>query len=78
MSCTCGIHHAPVKAHSKGPQNAVGLFNYPPGGLPSKGINAEERGATPQDHCGTAFQVAHRIVPFMQLQVSLQLPAHIQ
>ena len=27
----------------------------------SEGNNAEERGATLQDHCGAAFQVAHRI-----------------
>jgi hypothetical protein len=39
--------------------------------------DAGERGATLQDHCGTAFQVAHRIAPFMQLQVSLQRPARI-
>ena len=43
----------------------------------SEGNNAEERGATLQDHCGAAFQVAHRIAPFMQLQVSLQRPARI-
>jgi hypothetical protein len=29
---------------------------------PSKGDNANELGATLQDHCGAAFQVAHKIV----------------
>jgi hypothetical protein len=35
ISCTFSIYHAPEKARSKGPQteNAVGLFDFPPGGL---------------------------------------------
>ena len=41
----------------------------------SEGNKVEERGTTLQGHCGAAFQVAHRIAPFMQLQVSLQRPA---
>jgi hypothetical protein len=35
ISCTFSIYHAPEKVLSKGPQteNAVGLFDFPPGGL---------------------------------------------
>jgi hypothetical protein len=39
--------------------------------LGAEQINAEERGATLQGHCGAAFQVAHRIAPFMGLHAPL-------